>query len=391
MIELIVNKDENSKVIAVVENGKLVEIYEENEESKKARNEGNIYLGIVKDIIPGMQAAFVDIGTEKNSFIHVKDVIPQVDEKIEKRPNVKIKDVIKPNQKILIQIQKDSNDKKGARTSTHIKLTGKYLVLMPNTNIVTISQKIVDEKEKQRLLDIIKVELPENTGAILRTAAEHKSKEEIKKDFEQLMEKWEKIKTKFNNGKNSPEVLFRSPSIIEKIILDLPEDRIEKIEVNDQDEYNEIKEMLVDMDENIKIELKDGLLEKYELRKQIEKSKQRKIWLNCGGFITIDPTEALIAIVVNSGKFTGKSTLEETIYKVNYEATIEIAKQLRLRDIGGIIIIDYIDMLKPENKEKIENLLKECLKQDRAKTQVEGFTNLNLMELTRKHICSHNS
>ncbi len=391
MIELIVNKDENSKVIAVVENGKLVEIYEENEESKKARNEGNIYLGIVKDIIPGMQAAFVDIGTEKNSFIHVKDVIPQVDEKIEKRPNVKIKDVIKPNQKILIQIQKDSNDKKGARTSTHIKLTGKYLVLMPNTNIVTISQKIVDEKEKQRLLDIIKVELPENTGAILRTAAEHKSKEEIKKDFEQLMEKWEKIKTKFNNGKNSPEVLFRSPSIIEKIILDLPEDRIEKIEVNDQDEYNEIKEMLVDMDENIKIELKDGLLEKYELRKQIEKSKQRKIWLNCGGFITIDPTEALIAIDVNSGKFTGKSTLEETIYKVNYEATIEIAKQLRLRDIGGIIIIDYIDMLKPENKEKIENLLKECLKQDRAKTQVEGFTNLNLMELTRKHICSHNS
>jgi len=185
-------------------------------------------------------------------------------------------------------------------------------------------------------------------------------------------------------------VLFRSPSIIKKIILDLPEDRIEKIEVNDQDEYNEIKEMLVDMDENIKIELKDGLLEKYELRKQIEKSKQRKIWLNCGGFITIDPTEALIAIDVNSGKFTGKSTLEETIYKVNYEATIEIAKQLRLRDIG-IIIIDYIDMLKPENKEKIENLLKECLKQDRAKTQVEGFTNLNLMELTRKHICSHNS
>ena len=391
MIELIVNKDENSKVIAVVENGKLVEIYEENEESKKARNEGNIYLGIVKDIIPGMQAAFVDIGTEKNSFIHVKDVIPQVDEKIEKRPNVKIKDVIKPNQKILIQIQKDSNDKKGARTSTHIKLTGKYLVLMPNTNIVTISQKIVDEKEIQRLLDIIKADLPENTGAILRTAAEHKSKEEIKKDFEQLMEKWEKIKTKFNNGKNSPEVLFRSPSIIEKIILDLPEDRREKIEVNDQDEYNEIKEMLVDMDENIKIELKDGLLEKYELRKQIEKSKQRKIWLNCGGFITIDPTEALIAIDVNSGKFTGKSTLEETIYKVNYEATIEIAKQLRLRDIGGIIIIDYIDMLKPENKEKIENLLKECLKQDRAKTQVEGFTNLNLMELTRKHICSHNS
>ena len=391
MIELIVNKKEDSKIIAILENGKLVEIYEENKENIKARNEGNIYLGIVKDIVSGMQAAFVDIGTEKNSFIHVKDVIPQVDEKIEKRPNVKIRDVLKPNQKILIQIQKDSNDKKGARTSTHIKLTGKYLIFMPNTNIVTISQKIENEKERERLLNIIKEELPENTGVILRTAAEKKSREELKSDLEQLIKKWNKIKTKFENGTNKPELLYQSPSIIEKMILDLPEDRIEKIEVNDQKEYDQIKQILVDLNENIKIEKEENLLEKYELEKQIEKSKQRKIWLNCGGFITIDPTEALVAIDVNSGKFTGKSTLEDTIYKVNYEATLEIARQLRLRDIGGIIIIDYIDMLKEGNKEKIEKLLKETLKSDRAKTQVEGFTKLNLMELTRKHICSHNS
>ena len=174
MIELIVDKNKDLKIIAAVENGRLVEIYEENEQSQKARNEGNIYLGIVKDIVPGMQAAFVDIGTEKNSFIHVKDVIPQVDEKIEKRVDVKIKDVVKTGQKILIQIQKDSNDKKGARTSTHIKLTGKYVILMPNTNIVTISQKIVDEKERERLLKEVKTKLPENTGAIVRTAAENK-------------------------------------------------------------------------------------------------------------------------------------------------------------------------------------------------------------------------
>lgn len=391
MIELIVNKKEDSKIIAILENGKLVEIYEENKENIKARNEGNIYLGIVKDIVPGMQAAFVDIGTEKNSFIHVKDVIPQVDEKIEKRPNVKIRDVLKPNQKMLIQIQKDSNDKKGARTSTHIKLTGKYLIFMPNTNIVTISQKIENEKERERLLNIIKEELPENTGVILRTAAEKKSREELKSDLEQLIKKWNKIKTKFEKGTDKPELLYQSPSIIEKMILDLPEDRIERIEVNDPKEYDQIKQILVDLNENIKIEKEENLLEKYELEKQIEKSKQRKIWLNCGGFITIDPTEALVAIDVNSGKFTGKSTLEDTIYKVNYEATLEIARQLRLRDIGGIIIIDYIDMLKEENKEKIEKLLKETLKSDRAKTQVEGFTKLNLMELTRKHICSHNS
>ena len=392
MIEIIVNKNEDSKLIAAIENGKLVEIYEENEESQKERNEGNIYLGIVKDIVPGMQAAFIDIGTEKNSFIHVKDVVPQVDEKVEKRAIPNVKDIVKQNQKMLVQIQKDSNDKKGARTSTHIKLTGKYVILMPNTNIVTISQKIQDEKEKERLLNIIKSKLPENTGAILRTAAEKKSEKELIQDLEQLINKWQKIKAKFDNENAEPQLLFRSPCILEKILLDMPENRIGKIEVNDKKEYEEIKNMLEELQEkNIKLEMQQNLLEKYELERQIEKSKQRKIWLNCGGFITIDATEALVAIDVNSGKFTGKSSLEDTVYKVNYEATIEIAKQLRLRDIGGIIIIDYIDMQKNENKEKIEKLLRETLKQDRAKTQVEGFTRLNLMELTRKHICSHNS
>mgnify|MGYP002604566938 FL=1 len=195
MIELIVNKSNDTKIIAAVENGKLVEIYEENEQSQKARNEGNIYIGIVKDIVPGMQAAFVDIGTEKNSFIHVKDVVPQVDEKIEKRIDKKIKDVVKSGEKILIQIQKDSNEKKGARTSTHIKLTGKYVILMPNTNIVTISQKIENDKERERLLEIVKKVLPENTGAIVRTAALKKNGEEIEKDLNQLVEKWKKIKS----------------------------------------------------------------------------------------------------------------------------------------------------------------------------------------------------
>ena len=391
MIELIVNKSNDTKIIAAVENGKLVEIYEENEQSQKARNEGNIYIGIVKDIVPGMQAAFVDIGTEKNSFIHVKDVVPQVDEKIEKRIDKKIKDVVKSGEKILIQIQKDSNEKKGARTSTHIKLTGKYVILMPNTNIVTISQKIENDKERERLLEIVKKVLPENTGAIVRTAALKKNGEEIEKDLNQLVEKWKKIKAKFDKAPNKPQLLFKSPSFLEKLILDLPENKIEKIEVNEQKEYEEIRKMLNDVNEKISLELSENIFEKYELEKQIEKTKQRKIWLNCGGFITIDQTEALVAIDVNSGKFTGKSTLEETVYKVNYEATIEIAKQLRLRDIGGIIIIDYIDMQKEENKNKIEKLLKESLKQDRAKTQVEGFTKLNLMELTRKHICSHNN
>ena len=394
MIEIVVNKKRDLKTTALIENGILEELYEEEKESKYNRNEGNIYIGIIKDIIPGMQAAFLDIGIEKNSFIHVKDVLPQVDEKVEKQVTAKIEDVVKPKQKLLVQVQKDSNDKKGARTTTHIKLTGKYIVLLPRTDIITISQKIVNEKERERLLQIVKNKLPKNTGAIIRTIAEQQKEEVLIKDIEQLQEKWETILKRFEESPNKQELLYTSPTIVEKMIIDLPEDKIDEIEVNDKEEYNKIKKTLQKMKiTSIKVELKDkeNLIEKHELEKQIEKSKQRKIWLNCGGFITIDPTEALVAIDVNSGKFTGKSSLEDTVYKVNYEATIEIAKQLRLRDIGGIIIIDYIDMQKQENKDKIEKLLKETLKQDRAKTQVEGFTKLNLMEMTRKHICSHNS
>ena len=395
MIEVIINKQQENQIICLVENGKLIEVYNENKKSKKARNEGNIYLGIVKDIIPGMQAAFIDIGTEKNSFIHVKDVVPQVDEKIEEKDeDLKIKDVVKINQKLVVQVQKDSNDKKGARTTTHIKLTGKYIILMPNTNIITISQKITEQKEKDRLLDIVKKNLPENMGAIVRTAAEKEKSDELVKDLKRLKDKWNKILEQFNKSKGKPELLYESSTILEKMLLDLTKNKIEKIVVNDKNEYEEIRKKLESLQEkNIKLELdkNNNLFERYEIEKQIEKSQQRKIWLNCGGFITIDLTEALVAIDVNSGKFTGKSTLEDTVYKVNYEATIEIAKQLRLRDIGGIIIIDYIDMKKQENKNKIENLLKEVLKNDRAKTQVEGFTKLNLMEMTRKHICSHNS
>ena len=389
MIELIVNKKNDIKTICLIENGKLVEFYEESEDSIKERNEGNIYSGIVRDIVPGMQAAFVDIGLEKSSFIHVKDLMPQVDEKIEERKDEKINNIVKAGEKILVQVQKDSNDKKGARISTHIKITGKYVILMPNTKIVTISQKIENEKERERLINIIKNNLPENTGAIIRTAGEGKKEQEIIKDLEKLQKEWMQIVEKFKKSNNKPQLIFNSPSIVEKIIIDMAEKQLEKVEVNDIEEYKAIKKL---GEENLKIEIsEEDLIEKYDLQKQIEKMKQRKIWLNCGGFITIDSTEALVAIDVNSGKYTGKSTLEETIYKVNYEATIEIAKQLRLRDIGGIIVIDYIDMKKQEHKEKIEKLLKEVLKQDRAKTQVEGFTKLNLMEMTRKHICSHNS
>lgn len=394
MIELVINKKDKTKEISLLEDQILIEHYEENGEEE--RKEGNIYLGIVKDIIPGMQSAFINIGTEKNSFIHLKDILPKIDETKEKQSleQTIIQKEIKQNQKLLVQVKKDSNEKKGARVSTHINLPSTYIVLMPDTDIVTISQKIEDKKEQERLIKIVRQNLSKDNGAIIRTSAENKKEQEIIEDIKNTEKKWNEIKQKYEEQtKNEPIQLYKSESIVEKIIIDLIDKKIEKIILNDKEDYEEIKKLKTKYKElkNTAIVVKDeeNIQNIYDLEKQIEKSKNRRIWLKCGGFITIDKTEALTAIDVNTGKYTGNKNLNQTIYKVNEEATIEIAKQLRLRDIGGIIIIDYIDMKIQEDKEKIEKLLKECLKKDRTKTQVEGFTKLDLMEMTRKHICSH--
>jgi ribonuclease G len=392
MLELMIKK-RNQEEIALVENGNLIEYYRGTEDSQ--RKEGNIYLGIVKDIIKGMQSAFVDIGTEKNSFIHLKDILPKVDEKKEQiDESISIGQVIKPNQKIVVQVKKDSNEKKGARVSTHINLPSKYIVLMPETDIITISQKIEDKQEQKRLMELVEEHLTEGNGAIIRTSAKGKT-QEIIDDITKVEAKWKSIKQKVEKAQKTNKVglLYQAEGIAEKMLIDLADKKIERIVVDDLQEEKRIKEFQSQNPElvNVKIEYQDkDIFSPYDLEKQIEKRNNRKVWLKCGGFITIDATEALTAIDVNTGKYTGNKNLEQTVYKVNEEATIEIAKQLRLRDIGGIIIIDYIDMKSAENKEKIEDLLMEKLKSDRSKTQVEGFTKLDLMEMTRKHICSHN-
>lgn len=392
MLEILISREEKERKIALLENGKLVEYYVDEEET--TRKEGNIYIGVVKDIVKGMQAAFVDIGTEKNSFIHLKDILDKVDESKEKlNVNIDISNVAKTGQKLLVQVKKDSNIQKGARVSTHINLPSKYIALMPNTDIVTISQKITDKKEQERLVKLVKENLSKGNGAIIRTSAIGKE-QEIIEDIKDVEAKWKKIETAFKNDKgNTPKLIAKSENIVEKMLIDLPENSIQKIAINNKKDYEKMLEFKEKKNylKSTEIELIEGkdILNKYDIEKEIAKLENRKIWLKCGGFITIDKTEALTAIDVNTGKYTGTKNVEQTIYKVNEEATIEIAKQLRLRDIGGIIIIDYIDMKDEKNKEKIEALLKEKLKKDRTKTQVEGFTKLDLMELTRKHICSH--
>ena len=309
MFEIIINKKEEEKEILLLENGKLVEYYIDEYKSIR-RKEGNIYIGIVKDIIKGMQSAFIDIGTEKNSFIHLKDILPKIDESKEKiEQNIDINNTIKKGQKILVQVKKDSNLQKGARVSTHINLPSRYIALMPNTDIVTISQKIEDKKEQERLIKLVKENLSKGNGAVIRTSAQGKE-QEIIEDIKNIEKKWNKINSSYKNDKeNKPKVISKSENIVEKMIIDLPEKSIEKIILNDKKEYEKlIKSKEEDNNlKEIKIELKDNqqITQIYNIEKEITKLQNRKIWLKCGGFITIDRTEALTAIDVNTGKYTG--------------------------------------------------------------------------------------
>lgn len=388
MLELIIDKTEDVKTIMLVQNGVLLEKHEEHINQK--RLEGNIYLGTVQNVIEGMQTAFIDIGEGKNTLLKLKDALPKIDEKTNKikLENKKITEVLKHGMKLTVQIKKDGTITKGAKVSTHINLPGRFVVLLPNSNFVTVSQKIEDEEEKQRLIKIASKKIPNNMGAIIRTSAENKNETEINEDIEQLVKEWEKIQKKIDIS-DAPKLVYDNQALIRRTILDLVDKNLERIILNDKETYNVISNILKGM--TLKIELKENmdLFEIYDLENQIKKLSQRKIWLKCGGFITIDKTEALTAIDVNTGKFIGKKDVEQTVWQVNKEATFEIAKQLRLRDIGGIIIIDYIDMHKEENKQQIEKLLKEQLKKDRTKCQVEGFTKLNLLEMTRKNMCNN--
>lgn len=391
MKELIINVEDENERIFLLEDGILTEKYIDLKYKK--RLEGNIYIGKVQNIIPGLQAAFVNVGESKSAFIHLKDILPKRDitkEDAYDFSKCDIRDVLKVGKPIIVEIKRDSYNKKGARASTHINLPGRYSVLLPNATFVTASQKIDNSEERERLINIVKSKIPENMGAIIRTSAIGKNENEIIHDLENLISKWrEIINIKFNDL-DFPKLIYKSNEILDKLLIDIMDKNLEKITVNSEELKNKIEQKL-DLwnKKDIKVIFEDKKLEEYyDLYKQIEISKNRKIWLKSGGFITIDKTEALTAIDVNSAKFTGEDNLEDTAFAINKESAVEIAKQIRLRDIGGIIVIDFIDLNNEKNKQELVNIFRNELKKERTKVQIEGFTKLNLLELTRKHICS---
>lgn len=372
MQELRIKVDTNEKSVILLNDYKIVEQYTINKENI----EGNIYLGTIKNIIPGLKAVFVDIGKTKNAFIHYEDL-------------GKTKNEIKLNEKILVQVQKNAVKQKGAKLTTNIKLIGRQIVLMPKKDFISVSRKIEDEGKREELKEIVKKYLPINCGAIIRTNCIFANEEEIRQDIQMLTARWNNIKNSIEkNMKNVPCIIEEDNSIVKSLILATVDSKMSKITTNSKEYNEEILNFLklYKLENIIKIELDNNVFEKYTIEKELQSLENNKVWLNCGGQIVIDKTEALTAIDVNSGKCIGKDSLEETILKVHIEAAKEIAKQIRLRDIGGIVIVDFIDMEKENSKEKLLKSMEEEIKKDRAKVQIEGFSKLNLLEFTRKQL-----
>ena len=386
MSELIINKEKSEKAVEIVvlENGKISEMCVQKSENNSTI--GNIYVGIVENIVDGMQAAFVNIGIEKNAFLSVKDALPKVDvAKEELNIDKKMSEILKIGDKLLVQVRKEPSDKKGARVSTHITLPGNYVVLMPETKIITISQKIESTQEIERLKKIAKETLPEKFGVIIRTDAENIDENTIKKDINDVLEKWYSIK-KESEIQEKEGVVYNDHDMVQKVLRDMVNKHTEKIFVNDAKIYENLKSIPTKKVNEIEYIDASNIFEKFGLITELGNVENRKAWLKCGGYIAIDKTEALTAIDVNSGKYTGSNNLEQTALSVNIEAAIEIMRQLRLKDIGGIIIIDYIDLENKNDQAKvIETMKKEALK-DRSRIDIKGYTKLNLVELTRKKL-----
>ena len=391
MKELVIYTDGEIENILLLEEGVLTEKYKDSKYKK--RLEGNIYIGKVQNILPGLQAAFVNVGENKNAFIHLKDVLPKVDvtkNNANEWENQRIEKILKVGMPIIVEIKRDSYNKKGARASTHINLPGRYIVLLPNSSFVTISQKVENVQERNRLISIVKDLLPEGMGAIIRTSAIGKTKEDLRVDLGSLINKWNNIiGTKFNDN-DFPKLISKADEMIDKLLLDLIDKDLKVIHVGTEEmKKTVVSKLKVWRKEDIAVVCDiEKVMLKYNIQHQLEVSENRKVWLKSGGFITIDKTEALTAIDVNSAKFTGKVNLENTAFLINKEAAVEIEKQIRLRDIGGIIIIDFIDLNDDEHKKKLINIFSKELKKERTRVQIEGFTKLNLLELTRKHIYS---
>ncbi len=373
----------NQTQVVVLEGPTLVEHFVANEESDSTA--GNVYLAVVKNVLPGMEAAFLDFGAEKNGVLYAGDI---------KAPagagkNPRIEDVLKNGDKVLVQVVKDAMGAKGARLTGEISMPGRYLVLVPDSDVMGISRRLPDD-ERHRLRDVIKGAKPKGFGVIVRTAAAGASEEDLEADIARLVEKWNGIKGQAGSGQ-APRSIYKEPELLIRVIREHFTSEFRRLLIDDKDAAadvtNYLKETAPAFADRVKVyEDELPLFDRYHVEDQLQKALERRVYLKSGGHLVIDRTEALTVIDVNTGKFVGKSSLEETVFQNNLEAAEEIGRQLRLRDIGGIIVVDFIDMESEKNNRQLMQTVRETLARDKTRTQVFDVGPLGLVEMTRKNV-----
>ncbi len=386
-----VHKTPTATQIAILEGRQLIEHYVSRPADDVGQIHGNIYLARVANVLPGMEAAFVDIGTPKNAVLYRGDVSYDPDD-VEGNGRPRIEDVLKSKQTIVCQVTKNPIGVKGARLTQEVSLPGRFVVLVPNSSTYGISKRLPDN-ERKRLRKILDGVKPEQHGVIVRTAAENVTSEEIENDVKRLVSLWDRIDALAKNSK-APALLYREPDMAVRVIREEFSKDYRAVIIDDRELYDEVHDYVAGITPALADRVqhydpaaeKLPMFERHHIHEQLHRALDRKVWLPSGGSLIIEHTEALTVIDVNTGKNVGKSSLEETVYNNNLEAAEEIARQLRLRDIGGIIVIDFIDMEIRKNRDDVSRVLREALARDKTRTQVFDISELGLVEMTRKRI-----
>ncbi|MCY0879092.1 MAG: Rne/Rng family ribonuclease [Firmicutes bacterium] len=383
--ELLINYGPHESRLAILEDGQLVEFYITHEDEDQAA--GNIYKGRVENVLPGMRAAFVNLGLEKNAFLYVDDAHA---EDRDRKKSKAIQDVVKVGQEVVVQIAKEPIGNKGARVTTDISLPGRYLVLTPYSETVGVSRRIDSERERTRLREMAEKLRPKGMGLIVRTVAEGASQRALMRDLAYLRRVWSRVRHKSRTSK-APQMLHREAGLIARSLRDHLDDHVDRLIIDDPHAYMKARELAQTLSPGLKnrIELYQGPVPLFEARgieAELDRALKRRVWLKCGGYLVIDETEALTVIDVNTGKNVGTTDLSDTVLATNKEAAVEIARQLRLRDISGIIVIDFIDMENEEDQAEVIRTFQRALRSDRTRVTVLGLTRLGLLEMTRKKV-----
>ncbi|HEX6750704.1 MAG TPA: Rne/Rng family ribonuclease [Longimicrobium sp.] len=410
--EILMNTTARETRVAILEDDVLVELMVDRPDA--ARMVGDIYKGRVEAVLPGIQAAFVDVGTEKAAFLHVSDVALDDDDEDEEPGSSSagdedeagngdggggrrgqryppIQDIVKKGQELLVQVSKEPIGTKGPRVTAHISLPGRFLVYMPGSDHVGVSRKIEDREERARLRALAREALPPKAGGVIvRTVGEELTRETFERELRSLMQLWKQIQKKASRAR-APAAVHREAKLVAGIIRDLFSQKVDSLIVDSQPVYDDVRAYLEQVDPSLIERVKlytdpKPLFDAYDIESEIRDAFQRRVNLPSGGYIIVEPTEALVSIDVNTGRYTGKKDPEKTILKTNVDAAREIARQVRLRDVGGIIVCDFIDMETKQNREKVLQELRQHLSRDRARTKAFQVSELGLIEMTRQRV-----